>query len=370
MKLVKNLLVSAGAATLALSASSALAAEYSYGSFLQSTAATSVKGQIPFFERVAARTNGEVTFNPFWGGAMGGPKELLGAVDDGVLDSGLIVDVYTKKSLPHASSLSAAFILAEDTLVWGAAVNEFQLLHCPQCREDFADNGQIGLAWYATTPYVLMCTSPTATLADLQGKKVRSVSRLADLMAHMGATPVSVTVAEMYEAMQRGQVDCALGSANYLNTYNIKDFVTSIIDEPIGAYVSTLTLSVNLDAWEGMSTENRQIIIDEIPQLLADIEWAQFEDDRNAVEATLKKGGEVVTPDDAFRASLEEMRAGEWEALAAAAADDGVENADKLIADFRAVVEKWRGIIAEIGHDDRDAFEAALRDEIFSKLEP
>ena len=83
----------------------------------------------------------------------------------------------------------------------------------------------------------------------------------------------------MYEAMQRGQVDCALGSANYLNTYNIKDFVTSIVDEPIGAYVSTLTLSINLDAWEGMSTENRQIIIDEIPQLLADIKWAAFEDD-------------------------------------------------------------------------------------------
>lgn len=174
----------------------------------------------------------------------------------------------------------------------------------------------------------------------------------------------------MYEAMQRGQLDCALASAYYLNDYNIKDFVTSIMETPIGAYVSTLTLSINLDAWDAMGEENRQIVIDEIPQLLADIEWALMADDEAAVEAAVAKGAKVVSPDQPFLDKLAEMRAKEWDAVIAQAEEDGVEDAEKLITDFRAVVEKWRGIIAEIGHEDRQAFEDALRREIFSKLEP
>lgn len=177
------------AGATALAAVSASADEYTYGSFLQPTTRTIAEGQIPFFDRVKERTGGEVEFTSFWGGSMGGPKELLSAVEDGVIDSGLIVDVYTKKALPHAAALSSVFMLAEDPLVWGAAVNEFNLLRCPECRKDFENNNQIGLGWYSTTPYLLQCTSEVATLEDLQGKKVRSVSRLADLMSFMGAVP-------------------------------------------------------------------------------------------------------------------------------------------------------------------------------------
>ncbi|SFJ16339.1 C4-dicarboxylate TRAP transporter substrate-binding protein [Albimonas pacifica] len=370
MKLAIGALMSGAAAVAAMAP--AQAETYTYGSFLQPTAVTMRDGQIPFFERVKERTGGEVEFESFWGGSMGGPKELLGAIDDAVLDSGLIVDVYTKKALPHSSVISSAFILADDSLAWGAAVNEWQLLGCEGCKDDFADNGQIGLAWYSTTPYVLQCTSPVSTLEDLKGKKVRSVSRLADLMSAMGAVPVSVTVAEMYEAMQRGQVDCALGSPNYLNTYNIKDFVTSIIETPIGGYVSTLTLSVNLDAWDAMGEENRQVILDEIPQLLADIKWASFADDAAGIAETKEKGGQVVQPDQAFLDKLEEMRANEWEAVIAQAKEDGVQDAEQTVASFRAILEKWQGIVAEIDHDEagRKTFEEALRREIFSKVQP
>tara|TARA_B100002003_G_scaffold248040_1_gene280901 strand:+ start:504 stop:1616 length:1113 start_codon:yes stop_codon:yes gene_type:complete len=370
MKLAIGALMSGAAAVAAMAP--AQAETYTYGSFLQPTAITMRDGQIPFFERVKERTNGEVEFEAFWGGSMGGPKELLGAIDDAVLDSGLIVDVYTKKALPHSSVISSAFILADDSLAWGAAVNEWHLLGCEGCMEEFADNGQIGLAWYSTTPYVLQCTSPVSTLADLKGKKVRSVSRLADLMSAMGAVPVSVTVAEMYEAMQRGQVDCALGSPNYLNTYNIKDFVTSIIETPIGGYVSTLTLSINLDAWDAMGEENRQIIIDEIPQLLADIKWASFEDDAAGIAETKEKGGQVVQPDQAFLDKLEELRATEWEAVTQQAKEDGVENAEEVVASFRAILEKWQGIVSTIEHDaeGKKTFEEALRREIFSKVQP
>ena len=148
--------------------------------------------------------------------------------------------------------------------------------------------------------------------------------------------------------------------------------MTSIIETPIGGYVSTLTLSINLDAWDAMGEENRQIIIDEIPQLLADIKWASFEDDAAGIAETKEKGGQVVQPDQAFLDKLEELRATEWEAVTQQAKEDGVENAEEVVASFRAILEKWQGIVSTIEHDaeGKKTFEEALRREIFSKVQP
>ena len=357
-----------GAAALALLAGPASAIELTYGSFQQPTSVTVAGAVTPYFERVTERTNGEITFKTFWAGSMGGPKELLGAVETGALDAALQIDVYAKRALPHSASLSSLIGLVDEPRAFAGAMNETQLIDYPKSLEDFADYNQIPLGWYSTTSYLLQCTSEVATLEQLQGKKVRSVSRLADMMCSMGAVPVSVTVAEMYEAMQRGQVDCALASTYYLNSYNIKDFVTHVVDVPLGAYIGTLPMSVNLDVWEDLEPEQRKIMLEEVPEMLADAMYEGMADDESA-EADLKaKGGVVMHPDDAFMEALATFRAAEWDQVTTQAGEDGVDDPEALIATFRENLEKWRGIVAEVG-DDREAYAEALRREIYSKLD-
>ncbi|MGM0585121.1 MAG: C4-dicarboxylate TRAP transporter substrate-binding protein [Pseudomonadota bacterium] len=360
----------AAALAMTAAAGAAEARELSYAHYISSVHVVNTKGMTPFFERLSDKTGGEITYESFWGGAMGGPKELLGAVEDNIVDSAGIVDVYLKRALPHSALISSLFVVADDVKAFAAAVNEYQLLHCPGCVEDYHDSNAVPLAWYSTSPYVLMCTSPVSTLDDLAGKKVRATSRMGVLMEKMGATPVSITSAEMYEAMQRGQADCSVGAAAWLTGYNIKDFVATVMADPLGAYIGSGLMNMNMDTWEELSVEHRQAIIDELPQLVADVMWAYLEEADNAVQiAQEEHGAELVEAGPEFKAQLEEIRATEWDEAIAQGEEDGVENARQVVEEFREIADKWRGIVAKIG-DDKAAYAEALDREIFSKLEP
>ncbi len=345
------------------------AEELSYAHYVSSVHPMVTGGIQPFFERVTEATGGDITWNVYWGGAMGEPKELLGAIDDGIVDAAGIVDVYLKSQLPSSALLSSLFVVADDVLAYAAAMNEYQTLHCPSCLEDYHEHNVIPLAWYSTSPYLLMCTSDASTLDALAGKKVRATSRMGTLMQSMGATPVSVTSAEMYEAMQRGTIDCSVGAAAWLTGYNIKDFVTQIVEDPLGAYIGAMVMNMNADVWADLSDDNRQAIMDNLPKLVGDTMWAYLAEADDAVKQSVEGGAKLVPAGDDFRTKLEEIRPGEWEAAIAQGEADGIENAREMIEGFRKTVEKWQGLMEEIG-DDKEAYEAALEREIYSKYDP
>ena len=364
------------AAALALSTAATLAPgaaearELSYAHYISPVHVVNTEGMAPFFERVTEATGGELTFKAYWGGSMGEAKELLGAIDTNIVDAGGIIDLYVKTALPHSNLLSSLFLPADDPKVFGAAMNEYQLLHCPGCLEDYEDNNVVPLAWYPTSPYLLMCTSEVATLDQLAGKKVRATSRMGVLMQNLGATPVSITSGEMYEAMQRGQADCSVGAAAWLTAYNIKDFVASILTDPLGAYIGSGLMNMNVYSWEDLEGSERQAIVDNLGQLVADVTWAYLDEADRAPQLTVEENGAALVeagPD--LKARLGELREAEWEAAIAAGEEDGIDDARAYIEGFREIAEKWRGIVAEVG-DDKAAYAEALNREIFSKLEP
>ncbi len=365
----KTSIALAGALATCVAATTADARELTYGHYVSSVHVMNVEGMTPYFDRVSAATGGELTFKTFWGGAMGGPKELLGAVGDNVLDSGGTVDVYMKKALPTSALLSSLFVPADDVLAFGAAMNEYQLLNCPSCTKDYERANVVPVAFYSTSPYLLMCTSKVTTLDELAGKKARATSRMGILMQTMGATPVSISSGEMYEALQRGAADCSVGSAAWLTDYNIKDFVKSIIKDPLGAYIGSLVLDVNADVWSDLSEDQRAAMINEAPQMVADIMFGYLKKDDVAIEAAIAAGATVYPAGDDFRTKLEEIRPTEWDAAIAAGEEDGIENAREIIEGFRATVDKWRAIVAEVD-GDKAAYAAALEREIFSKMKP
>src|SRR3546814_2387778 len=81
----------------------------------------------------------------------------------------------------------------------------------------------VPLSAVSATPYHLLCTKAVKSLADLKGLKVRAASSSAALVQALGATPVNVAVTEIYEALQRGQVDCTLGPIPHLKNYALAD---------------------------------------------------------------------------------------------------------------------------------------------------
>ncbi len=64
---------------------------------------------------------------------------------------------------------------------------------------------------YPFPAQVLWCRQPFTSLADMRGRKVRTFGpSLVDLMNALGAQPVSIGFPEVYSALERGVVDCAV----------------------------------------------------------------------------------------------------------------------------------------------------------------
>ncbi|MGR3374723.1 C4-dicarboxylate TRAP transporter substrate-binding protein [Pseudooceanicola sp.] len=357
----------AALAALSLTATPGLALEMTYGAYTSPTHTTNVNGIQPTQERITEATNGEITFETFAGGAMGGPKELLGNVGNGILDSASVVDIYVKSSLPVSSMISSMLAIGDDPKVMAAAVNEFHHLNCPQCKEELEENNVVGLSWSATGAYHVICKEPIKTLADLQGRKIRATSGIGVAMQEIGAAPVSITTAEMYEAMQRGQIDCAVGATAWLDTYNLKDFAKGVWSNALGSYFGTMNWAINQDVWNELTEDQRQAFKDNMAQAVADIMWAYVDDNETAMEWLKENGGTVEESDQAFKDAWAEQQAKAYDTALAAAEADGIENAEELLNTFKGLVEKWTARMEEIG-DDKAAYQQALQDEIFSKI--
>ncbi len=354
------------AAALAMSVSAAQALELTYGSYTSPTHTTYINGVFPTFDRITKRTSGELTFEKFTGGAMGGPKELLGNVKNNILDSASVVDIYNKAALPVSAMLSSMIIIGDDPKVMAAAMNEMQLLHCPECKKERDKSNVVGLSWSATGSYHVICKDPIKGLADLQGLKIRATSSVGVAMKAIGAAPVSITTAEMYEALQRGQIKCVAGATAWLNTYNLKDFAKGAWTNSLGSYFGTMNLAMNRDVWDDLDTKFQDAIKSEMAQNVADIMWAYVEDNEKGVQLLREKGGDVRVADQAFLDAWKAQQDLAFENAIAKAKADGIENAEETIATFQGLIAKWTKIVAETGND-KDAYRQALQDEIFSK---
>lgn len=326
------------------------------------------EGLQPFFERIERATEGALTFELLAGGAMGGGRAMLSLVRDGIVDSAIIIDLFVKRDLPASNTISELALLGEDTMIMNGAVNEFQLLECRACDNERARNDVKGLAFYSTPPFYLMCSTPVGSSADVEGLKVRAVGPFGFWVQAMSGVPVAITPAEIYEAMQRGQIDCTIGSLAWLTSYNLVDLVTDIIDLPMGTYHGGLAFNMNVHSWNALSGEHKDILRNALPELSRRIAVAYDRDAADARELAVEKGIHLHAPDPALQDLLSRHRRAEFERTVAKAQAEGVENARELAEIFAEKVETWSRLVADIDHDP-DRYEQLLRERVFSKLD-
>lgn len=101
---------------------------------------------------------------------------------------------------------------------------------------------------------------PVNTLADFKGLKLRSVGMAADILKELGATPISLPVAEIIPAMKKGEIDgCEFNSPLIDWQLGFQDVAKYAAlpswHQPSGMY-DTL---VNLNAWNKLPDDLKAI---------------------------------------------------------------------------------------------------------------
>lgn len=365
----KHFLGAVGAlvAVATLSGTAAAQIKISYGTYLPPTHVNNHAGIEPFAKRVEQETGGKVKFEIFTGGSVAPAKAAIDQIRDKLVTSGMIVDSYVNKELPHSYTLTELALQGKDALVMAGAVNEMQLVECKGCLEEQKKAGIVSTAFYSTAPYVFMCKAPLRTVDDMKGKKVRATAAFGLLVKSMGGVPVNITSDEVYEAMQRGQADCNVGADAWLKSYTLWDVAKAVTKQPIGTYHGGQLFAINAETFKSLPAEVKASIKKNAPVLAADVTFGYLEESRAAQEGAGAKGVQFVAPDKSLTQAYEDFLKNDTKRVIEQAGKRGVKNADALIEAFLGKIAKWERIVNEEVKGDKAKYIAALNREVYSK---
>jgi TRAP-type C4-dicarboxylate transport system substrate-binding protein len=99
---------------------------------------------------------------------------------------------------------------------------------------------------YPFPAQVVFCRQPFASLSDLRGRKVRTFGNsLVDLVTALGGQPVSIGFPEVYSALERGVVDCAVTGTGSGVAARWPEVTTHISNLPISWALAGYMVNVN-----------------------------------------------------------------------------------------------------------------------------
>ncbi len=367
--MVKRKLIGAALLAATFVAGPALAEDYNYATFVPPQAANNTIALEPAFKTIAEKTDGGVNIKMFAGGQLLGAKDMLAGVRDGIADLGFVIPVYAPSALPNSVVISDMMPYGSDPIAVAGASLQTQLLDCPQCQKDFADNNLTYLGGHVPTPYRLLCRDDVKSLADIKGLRMRGGSgAMARTAEALGGTPVNMGAGDMYEALERGQLDCVVGPVAWLRQYSLGEVIQSVIGEPLGVLGGLGLVTWNADAWNGLTDEQKQVVIKEIPGIVARATVDGYIADDEAVRAEYE--GKVAFHDEVpeIRQALDKINEEGLPAIIEAAKARGATDPKAIAETYLKNLERWRKLSEEKIKGDTEALAQALWDEIYSKV--
>ncbi len=351
-------------------AGNAVAKELIFGSALPPQHNVNKLGLAPTLAAIEKKSGGSLKWKLLTGGQLFGLRASLTSVGGGMADAGIIIPSFVQSKLPHVYTIVDMAMFAEDGVVAAAAAAETIFHDCPECLADFKKQKTVPLGFYALTTYHLMCNTKVTNLAEVKGKRMRTSGANGRWARAMGGTPIQMSGADMIEALQRGQIDCTIGPLGWIKAYSIAEYITHVIDFPMGNFAAAGHFVMNRAAWDGLTLAEKKIMIEAMPNsgAMASID-GYARDEKTGADMVRKRGAVFSKGGKEFQDLMEQHRANELTTIIAAAKKRRVKNPEKVIEAYRANVAKWQKLLEGKTRDT-----ATIRDllwtEIYSRIDP
>ena len=190
----------------------------------------------------------------------------LGVVPFGTAQLGLAAGQYPELAAPDLAGLNP------DVRTLRRSVEAFRPLLSTMLRE--RHRAEL-LAVYMYPAQVVFCRQPLAGLTDLSGRRTRvSSSTQSDFVRAVGGVPVLLPFSEIVAGIRNGNADCAITGAVSGKTIGLPAVTKAIYTLPISWGLAIF--AANLDAWRGLPSDLRSILLREMPKLEAAI-WDEAE---------------------------------------------------------------------------------------------
>ena len=211
-----------------------------------------------FADEVKKATGGEVVINIHPGGSLGfkGP-EMLTSVRDGLIPIG---DVLLNQQVGEAPLLGL-----EATPYLSNGYDDLKKLHThwrPHVEELVEGKFNQKVLYMVPWPRQYVYTKVEAkSLDDLKGIKIRTYNKTTtEMFNRIGMTAVQLPWGEVVPSLAAGTIDAVTTSASSGVDGKFWEFLKYTY--PTNHVWSSNVVSVNLDAWSGLSEEHRKAIAD------------------------------------------------------------------------------------------------------------
>ena len=165
-------------------------------------------------EMITQATGGRITVKVFGAGELASAFEVFDLVSRGTVQMGHSASYYWKGKLPAAPYFSATpfGLNAQEMNGWlyaGGGLELWRELYAPSNLVPFpaGNTGVQTAGWFR---------KPIASLADLQGLKMRIPGLGGEVMERIGVTPVNLPGGEIFSSLQSGTID----AAEWVGPYN------------------------------------------------------------------------------------------------------------------------------------------------------
>jgi TRAP-type transport system periplasmic protein len=208
---------------------------------------------------IEKRTGGQVKIKLFYAGALAKATENLQLIRSGGVELVNMSASYFGADLPlFTAPNSIPMAMAE--VPHATTLIQRLLAEVPAMDEEAKRNGVKAMFFHHLNPYLLVCKDPVKGIADIKGKKIRTWgSDMPRMVQAAGGVPVTLGLAELYEGLSRGTVDCIPFSVDLMVSYKIFEVAKHVHD--ITLWLGpTSGVWMSRGAWEKMAPEHQKVM--------------------------------------------------------------------------------------------------------------
>ena len=327
-------------------------------------------GYLDWAKDVEAASGGSLKPKVFTGTVLLPPAAHLSGVRDGIAQVAYHAGTFTPADLPRDNVLAQLGFVYSDYFVATFAITDMNMTDA-EMRGQWDKQNIVYGGGYATVPYRLFCTTKVVTLADIKGKKLRMPGAAhSDWAKSVAAVPVNVPSSEMYNGLEKGQLDCAANGANELKTRSLWEVSKHATMVELGVYWAGYQYGFNKSFWTSLTSKQRRILLDTIAAAVVKTGLGYKAAADETVREAPSHGVTLHEPAADLKQSIRDFAsAARANAVKLGKDKFGLKDPSALIARFEERIAKWEKLLSTVDRKDEAALIALLKTQLYDKID-
>ena len=247
-----------------------------------------------FTKRLNKDLAGKVEITYYGGGTLLTAPKMAAGLTSGIADIGLSHVGYTRGRFP-VMEIFGLPIGCPSPWIGSHVANDFFNKFNPK-------------EWNNYHPLMFTTSSPTIvqsinkqvkTIDNMKGLKIRGTGRVADIVKSLGATPIPIEMADMYESLRRGVIDGNMGPMEQLKGWKTGEVIKYVTTSWTIGSMDTFYVVMNKRKWDSLPVDIQKVITSVTNEYKE--KWAlQWNDiDLEGAKFLTSQGGQIINLNDA-----------------------------------------------------------------------